>query len=160
MTPIVIEKRNGHRQNDHVGYQQYEHDQVPVEAKVGARMNDPVTHFLLSHLFLEHTLATAKQLHGQLVVRRLEHADHVGFQIRIGRSRLTGIALFVRIRTVGFLVAHYFVLVFYVIRWLFGRFFWEAGALFGANMSAGIFSFQQNILSVLIHTFTVPGAPF
>lgn len=48
MTHILVEKRNGNRQNDDIGDEQYQHDQVPVEAEVTAWMNDPVADLLLA----------------------------------------------------------------------------------------------------------------
>ena len=92
MTPIVVEERNSHRKHNDIGDEQYEHNQVPIEAKITARMNDPVAHLLLPYLLLEHALLAAEQLHGQLIIRRLQHAHKVRLEISGigGLARLGG----------------------------------------------------------------------
>ena len=52
VTHVLVEEGNAYGQNDDVGDEQYEHDQVPVEAEVAARVDDPVADLLLAQFFL------------------------------------------------------------------------------------------------------------
>ena len=56
VTHVLVEEGNAYGQNDDVGDEQYEHDQVPVEAEVAARVDDPVADLLLAQFFLFETV--------------------------------------------------------------------------------------------------------
>lgn len=74
---LFAEEGDGHGENDDVGDQQDQHQQVPVEAKVRTRMDDAVAGALLSHSLLEKAFLAAEELHGQLVVTGFEQIHEV-----------------------------------------------------------------------------------
>ena len=94
---LLAEEGDGHGQDDHVGDQQNQHDQIPVEPATidvrrlkgerdepegGAGMDDAVSRPLLSESFLDQSFPRAEQFHRQFVVRRFEQVHQVVDDVR------------------------------------------------------------------------------